>query len=134
LSETDVLLGMLESMAPRGNLTIFRFGSGWKIGRGTPDLLNGRGFGQVMHQHTYPTLIDALHAFVADPWSIEEPQPDTHCQGYPCQLHPERRACPCCIDRSEWRVTPAGEVRCGHCRRRCPWPDVAERVLALRAG
>jgi hypothetical protein len=88
--ELELLFGLVESLALRragGHLSLFRFGSGWKVGLGTPDLLSGSGYGEVWHQPTYPTIIDALRALVLGQPRIDDPDESIGCTGFPCALH-----------------------------------------------
>ncbi len=91
MTEAELLLAMLESVAEP--VSIFHFSTGWKIGLGTPDLVGGRGYGQVWHQETHATILDALRAFIADPTRIDEASLDNACSGFPCREHPRRERC-----------------------------------------
>ena len=90
MSELDVLLGMAESLARQradGHLTLLRFTTGWKVALRTPDLLGQRGHGEVMHLTSYPTLPEALRAFLAAPVYVDEVDPNALCGGFPCLVH-----------------------------------------------
>ena len=47
-----------------GHLTIFRFTTGWTCTLKTPDLASGAGRNEILNLQTYPSLNEALIAFL----------------------------------------------------------------------